>query len=500
MTYHRPPLPSEVYSDLYLDVQRGHVFDDQKTFVDCVPRTHPAQILQQYAELKRSNPRPDLRAFVEEHFLIPTHQPVEATAADDLAHHLHVTWERLRREPDIAVEGSSLLPLSHPYIIPGGRFREIYYWDSYFTLLGLDGNSEGGLARSIADNLADLLSCHGLIPNGNRSYYLTRSQQPVLALIVEMVERIEGNGALTRYVPALETELDYWNDGHAPTRHAVELSSGDTLHRFYDQVDYPRIEAFAVDEGLSRVSRQDPASLYRNIRSATESGWDFSSRWFIGGTTMADIRTTEIIPVDLNCFLYRLERTLARGHRAAGSPERAAALDQAAERRAEAIHRHCWSEHEGLFLDLHFPSGVHSPHRTLATVAPLYTGIASRPQAEAVARRLRSEFLRPGGLVTSLTSSGEQWDSPNGWAPLQWMAIEGLTAYGHDELAEEIARRWIGLNASVFRRTGRLVEKYNVVDLSLEAGGGEYPTQDGFGWTNGVLSALLKRYPDAAVS
>ncbi len=493
----RPNLPADpaaLYGDLFLAVQRAGIFADQKTFVDCVPKQEPALILGHYHQVK-DTPGLDLAAFVQEHFLVPQAISVTAATAESLDHHIAHTWNVLRREPDIPVAGSSLLALAHPYVIPGGRFREVYYWDSYFTMLGLHEHRRDDLVRSITDNLADLLQRYGLVPNGNRSYYLSRSQPPVLALMVDFLMHEDGPAVFERYLPALRAELDYWDDRSAPTRHAVTLPGGGVLHRYYDQLDTPRMEAHAHDEHLARISPQAAPDLFRNLRSGTESGWDFSSRWFMGGETLAHIRTTEFVPVDLNCFLLQLERTLAKALAATGDTAQAEEVARAANRREQLIQLHFWSEELGFFFDHHLPTEELSPHYTLAAVVPLFVRAATQPQADAVAAVLRERFLQAGGLQTTLTRSGEQWDAPNGWAPLHWMAVCGLVNYGHNDLAAEIAQRWINLNVGVFTRTGRLMEKYNVVDLSLPAGGGEYPTQDGFGWTNGVLIKLLKAYP-----
>jgi alpha,alpha-trehalase len=487
------PHPAEIYGGLFEAVQRGGVFADQKTFVDCVPRSPPAEIVDHYTRLSRSGAAFDLKSFVTDNFIAPETVHVAAPPRETLGDHLEHAWQLLRREADQVVAGSSLLALEHPYIIPGGRFREIYYWDTYFTILGLRaGGNHEDLILAMADNLAGLVLRHGLIPNGNRSYYLSRSHPPVFALIVELIAERHGRTAYDRYRPALEAELAYWNDAQADTHHRCRLPDGDELHRYYDREDRPRWEAFAIDE-LVAAEAGKPRNLFRDLRSAAESGWDFSSRWFVGGHTIAHTRTTEFAAVDLNCFLLQLERTLAKAWQVAGDSDRAAALHAAAARRSRAILRHCWSEAAGFFFDHHLPSGDCSPHRTLAGATPLFLGIATPDQAAAVADTLRADFLRAGGLVTTLVQSTEQWDLPNGWAPLQWIAIRGLANYGHHELAAEIAGRWIRLNTDVFTRTGRLLEKYNVVDLA-GGGGGEYPIQNGFGWTNGVLLALLQTY------
>jgi alpha,alpha-trehalase len=132
-----------------------------------------------------------------------------------------------------------------------------------------------------------------------------------------------------------------------------------------------------------------------------------------------------------------------------------------------------------------------SDRPTLAAAAPLYFGLATPEQGSAVARRIGRDFLAPGGFVTTRIESGQQWDAPNGWPPLQWLAIEGLRRYGARDVAAAARDRWLALNRRTFRGTRRMMEKYDVIDLDRPAGGGEYPTQDGFGWTNGVALRLL---------
>ncbi|HET9433961.1 MAG TPA: trehalase family glycosidase, partial [Chitinophagaceae bacterium] len=165
-----------------------------------------------------------------------------------------------------------------------------------------------------------------------------------------------------------------------------------------------------------------------------------------------------------------------------------------AEKRKEAIQKYFWNEEQGFYFDYDTTDAGQTKIFSLAGITPLFFNIATADQAKKVADVVKEMFLQPGGVVTTIESTGQQWDAPNGWAPLQWMTITGLEDYGHLDLAAEIANRWIRLNTNVFKRTGKLMEKYNVIDTHLEAGGGEYPGQDGFGWTNGVLLALLKKY------
>ena len=177
--------------------------------------------------------------------------------------------------------------------------------------------------------------------------------------------------------------------------------------------------------------------------------------------------------------------------------ERAAGFEARAARRAVAVRHHLWDEAGGAFVDYLWREDRRSGAVTAATVAPLFFGLATPAQAGRVAGTVRATLLRPGGVVTTTATTGQQWDAPNGWAPLQWMAIEGFSAYGEPELAGTIARRWMAKAIAAYRVTGKLVEKYDVDSAAVAAGGGEYPTQDGFGWTNGVLRRLLALYPDA---
>jgi alpha,alpha-trehalase len=239
------------------------------------------------------------------------------------------------------------------------------------------------------------------------------------------------------------------------------------------------------------------SALYLHLRAGAESGWDFSSRWFDDPTDIKTIHTTDIIPVDLNCLLYQLESTIAEAYGYMLQPLLAKKFSQAAERRQEAIQQYCWSDEQQFFVDYNFKKHAPTKHLTLAGVFPLYAKVATSQQAEAVAKCLEERFLKQGGLVMTLENTGQQWDAPNGWAPLQWVAIEGLRNYGYHDLANRIKERWVKTNVKVFKATGKLIEKYDVEGDSGVGGGGEYPLQDGFGWTNGVLAALLDESSDS---
>ncbi len=235
--------------------------------------------------------------------------------------------------------------------------------------------------------------------------------------------------------------------------------------------------------------------MYRELRSAAESGWDFSSRWLADGRSLATIRTTSIVPVDLNSLLYGLEQAIARDCGEIHDRSCADDFSARAVRRAAGISHYLWDPESGSFSDYDWREHSRTQRLSIATLYPLFVGLANQDEAAAVAALTRSQLLKQGGLVTTRVNTGEQWDAPNGWPPLQWIAIKGLAAYGQRDLAHEIARRWIATVRRVYGETGKLLEKYDV-ETVRPGGGGEYPLQDGFGWTNGVTRALLEEYPD----
>src|SRR5690606_26264330 len=447
---------------------------------------------------QRRQPGFDLARYIDERFALP--QPAGGNYRTDPAHdvveHIDRLWSELERQPRPGDARSSLLPLPHPYIVPGGRYDEIYYWDSYFTMLGLVESGRLDLVRSMVANFAAMIDRYGHVPNGNRSYYLSRSQPPFFAPMVQLLATRDGPEVLATYLPQLEGEYAFWMDGAdslAPGsayRRAVRLRDGTVLNRYWDDCDTPRDESHIMDVATAAAASRPAAEAYRNLRAGAESGWDFSSRWLADGRSLQTIRTVEIVPPGLNRLRHAQESTLGDAHAPAGDQQRAPSSRERAEARAAAIRRLLWDEDRGVFTDHVWAAMDSTAEITLATVYPLYFGIADEAQARAIAAALREHLLQRHGLATTSRRSGEQWDLPNGWAPLQWLAIRGLARYGEHALARDVAHRWIGRNLELFGTQRKLVEKYDVTG-GAEAGGGEYPLQDGFGWTNGVLRALL---------
>jgi alpha,alpha-trehalase len=504
-----PVPPSELYGNLYRDVELAQLYPDSKTFADMVPNVPPQQMVAEYAGRKPTSGF-DLKYFVEQRFTLPARETKNYVSDPNqgVTEHIDTLWTVLRREPDAnASRWSSLLPLPYPYIVPGDRFDEIYYWDSYFIMLGLRQSGREDLLKSELDNFATLIDRYGHIPNGNRTYYLSRSQPPFFAQMVRLAAEREGDQVYLHYLPALRQEYAWWMNGQdtiaagSAYRHLVRLPDGTLLNRYWDERATPRDESYREDVVTAQATPQRNAQdLWRNLRAGGETGWDFSSRWFGDGKSLATIEVTSLIPVDLNCLLVDLERVLAKAYRVKGDATHAENLEQRAAVRAEAIRRVLWDAQLNAFGDYDFARHRLTHRLSAATVYPLYAGVATKTQAATVATTLRARLLRPGGLATTTADTGQQWDEPNGWAPLQYLAVTGLRRYGQADLAQQIAMRWIRTNVAYYQHTGKLVEKYDVDAKAgtTAEGGGEYPLQDGFGWTNGVLRTLMAMYPDAA--
>ena len=494
--------PARDLGPLFHDVQMARVFGDSKTFVDATPRAAPADITARYAA-SRDNTGFDLRAFVARNFIAPATPSaiVAAQPASPMTAHIATLWQTLVRPPDRHTAWSSLIPLPFPYVVPGGRFREIYYWDSYFTMLGLIESGRLDLVKAMLDNFAYLVETAGHVPNGNRTYYLSRSQPPFFGAMVALFADRAGTAKALPYLDALEREHAFWMDGAstlAPLqayRRVVRVADGSVLNRYWDDRAEPRPESYREDvDTAMRVAPADRPALYRDIRATAESGWDFSSRWMRDSRDLTTLETADLVPVDLNSLLFETERTIARlrsVRQGPGDAEVARRFVDAAERRRQALVTAAYDHGEGFFFDVRWRTSARVIDRpTLAAAVPLFFGLASAEQGRAVAARLERDFLQPGGFVTSTIASGQQWDAPNGWAPLEWMGIEGVRRYGRDDLAAEAGARWLALNERTYQTTGKMMEKYDVRNLQRPAGGGEYPAQDGFGWTNGVALAL----------
>lgn len=497
----------QLSGELFEAVQQSRVFPDSKQYVDMLSLLLPDTVISKWKE-EKDNPDFDLRNFISENFELPKArgESVEIHPKDRCREHVQELWPMLFREADdSSVPHSSLIPLPYPYVVPGGRFREIYYWDSYFTAHGLIADGHEDMALNMAKNFRHVIHNYGHIPNGNRFYYMSRSQPPFFVPLVALLADVIDTHIESDFYKDALLEHSFWMDATGdPNRRAVSFTDRQgrkhRLNRYWDDNPVPREESWIEDKLEFEASNgTDAAAFYRNVRAACESGWDFSSRWLADMSNLTTIETTSILPVDLNTVLWFNEMKLAEWSQSLGHPSRARELFKRADRRKKAINQLMWDDSRGFYFDYHLERKERKETFSLAAVYPLYFNLTDQSQAEAIAEQLEKHFLKDGGLQTTTVTSGQQWDAPNGWAPLQWMAIVGLEGYGMTELAEKIRMRWLKLNEDIYKKTGKMVEKYNVVDLQQEGGGGEYPLQDGFGWTNGVFSALSTRLDEKVV-
>ena len=495
----KTPAPDVLWGPLFTEVQLKRVLGDNKTFVDATPKYAPDVILKKYANMAKDSTL-DLRRFVMDNFNLPVNPKIIPSAkSSSLKEHLEKLWNSLIRKADVKQPYSSLLPLPKPYIVPGGRFREIYYWDSYFTMLGLAASNRYDLMENMLDNFAYLINTYGHIPNGNRSYYLTRSQPPYFALMVDLLQQKKGKIIYQKYLPALQKEYAFWMDGSekmkdGETHRRVVNVGGSVLNRYWDDSKKPRQESYYEDIQTGLINTNSDGMVYTHLRAGAESGWDFSSRWFEDTMNIGSIETADIIPVDLNCLMYGYEQVLAKALKSQNQTAKANSILAKSTKRKDAILKYCWNEQLQCFFDYDFKQQTTTNKYSLAAVLPLFTKIATTEQAASVKNIIEQKFLKDGGVVSTIYHTGQQWDAPNGWAPLQYNTVQALMNYGYKDLAKNIATRWMTINEKVYNTNGKMLEKYNVEDISLESGGGEYPTQDGFGWSNGVYLKFYEMF------
>lgn len=414
-------------------------------------------------------------------------------------------WTQLNQQPGMAY-------LPRPYLVPGGRFVQMFGWDSYFAGRGALASGRVDLARDLLENQLYAITHYGKIPNSNLSYHLSRTQPPLMPrLALELHARRPDLRLLKRVARAALAELEaVFRTGPRAT------PSG--LSRYKDDAEGPDAENLSA---FYSSPRPTDAEFHQHDRAIRESGWDMCHRF---GTA-----THHHEPVCLNSLLYQYERDLAHIFReleGKGSAQ-AASLERAARARVRTMRKRFWDSQQGLFFDYNFVSQRRSRYECLATFYPLWTGWASREEAAAVASAL-PRFLCAGGLATSSEASrkaagGEdlQWDWPFGWAPLQVIAVEGLRRYGFHAEADEVAWRWLSMLLDIAgSHNGLLKEKYDVVARSAEVpveygnqGADRGPLLEprhkrtlGFAWTNasvllllGGLSPQLREALDAAL-
>lgn len=464
-----------VLEELFVDLHTSGIWSDEKYISDAELKGNPEEVLDTYRN-EKDLPGFDLKAFFETHFVPVGVQEVdfESSGERTAVEHIEALWPFLHRPADSSERLSSKVPLPFSYIVPGGRFQEVYYWDSYFTQLGLLLSGHDQWVEDLLKNFEWFILNHGHIPNGNRTYFLSRSQPPFFALMVYAYAQRQSDptAVYERFKGALIKEYEFWSAPHRNTH-------GKTV--YYDLSDEPRIEMYRTDLEWEQHAENHP-QFYRHLRAACESGWDFSSRWMSDPKDLGSIRTLDIAPVDLASLLYFMEQLL---HCITGEEK----YHVAAGKRKELLQSEFWTPRG--FEDIDLETGDGTGVCSAAMLFPLFVGAATQQQANQTAEIVKKELLQKGGITTTPIYSGQQWDAPNGWAPLQWVAVKGLERYGQVELAREIAKRWVKTCDTIYEAKGKFVEKYNVYEPENLSKGGEYDVQDGFGWSNGVYLAMV---------
>ncbi|XP_078055341.1 trehalase isoform X2 [Mustelus asterias] len=527
-----PPCDSYIYctGKLLHQVQMAKLFNDDKHFVDMKLKVNPGVVLEAFQNLTETSSKPvtkeQLKLFVQTYFDSPG-QEFEKWTPGDWGDHprilqkisdqklrlwateLHALWKSLGRKIKLDVQSHpelySQIYVPNPLVVPGGRFREFYYWDSYWIIKGLLLSEMNKTAKGMIENFLYLVQRFGFIPNGGRVYYERRSQPPFLQLMMDSYINFTNDRAFLRQnIDLLDEEYDFWMKNRT-----VSLIVGDKTHLLN------RPESYSKDTDLAQtVTEAAREDLWLELKTGAESGWDFSSRWFIDSSgenngTLKDTHTKYILPVDLNSVLCRNERILALFHKQLGNSRKAQYYEKALKRRIAAVRDVFWDKTQGSWFDYNLISNRSNTAFYASNLAPLWAECFTEQEpgqtAEMVIRYLEDHRLLwySNGIPTSLVASGEQWDYPNAWPPLQQIIIEGLAKSNSEagrKIALQQAQKWIQANWVLYQKHQAMFEKYDVSGDGKPGGGGEYEVQVGFGWTNGVVLELLDQYGDQLTS
>ncbi|XP_046649837.1 trehalase-like [Daphnia pulicaria] len=532
-----PPCPSEIYcyGPLLHAVQNAELYKDSKTFVDKKLRFNPETVLNSFSQFmtdtENQPTKEELQAFVDSNFEAeglefqnwdpsdwisdpPFLSQINNSEFRNWGNRLHEGWKSLGRQIKDDVRDNpdlySIVYVPNPFIVPGGRFRESYYWDSYWIVKGLLISQMNQTVRGMLDNFVQMVDMFGLIPNGGRIYYQQRSQPPMLIPMVDLYVRATGDvDFLRERINLIEKEFEFW------LLNRTVSVQGHTLARYNVEFDGPRPESYREDfRTAGNLSGKPLEEFYVNMKSGAESGWDFSTRWFIAedGSNVGeldDVKITNIIPVDLNSFICMNAKLLSNMFSLLGDEEKSQFYLDKFIKWKEAIQMVLWNEEEGVWLDYDMLNSRSRNYFYASNISPLWAECWDpiSPQNSSVINRVldyldRSQATKlVGGIPTSMESSGQQWDYPNGWAPLQHLMVYGLENSADPRakaLAFDIARKWLDNNFAAYIQSvpNSMFEKYDVTSIGLPGGGGEYDVQLGFGWTNGVVIDFLNNYGD----
>ncbi|PSN49799.1 Trehalase [Blattella germanica] len=519
------------YGPLLHTVQMSNLYNDSKYFVDMKLKNPPNETMKAFLEFMRiNNQKPnetEVQKFVDEMFESPDTEfeqwkPKDWTSnpkflsnikdpfyqkwAQDLNHFWKQLGRKLRDDIQEHQELYSIIYVPNPVIVPGGRFREFYYWDSYWIVQGLLLSEMNVTVKGMLENFLHMVKTYGFIPNGGRVYYLRRSQPPLLIPTVKTyVDKTNDTEFLKENIDLLEAEFMFWMKNHTVT---VEKENKNyTLARYYAPSAGPRPESYKEDYKHTEILKTPEEKQYQYIqlKTAAESGWDFSTRWFIvNGTNkghITDTKTQHIIPVELNAILQWNARILSEFYDKLGNSAKAAQYKHLADEWLEAVTNVLWNEEIGAWLDYDTLNNIPRNYFYPTNLSPLWTGCYRKEDFRVgkIMKYLQNvDILRNlGGIPSSMEHSGEQWDFPNAWPPLQYiviMALDNTNDPWAQDLAYELAERWVRSNFKAYNESQAMYEKYDATIPGGYGGGGEYVNQVGFGWTNGVILELLDKY------
>jgi len=517
------------------EVQLAKIFKDSKTFVDMPMKTNTEQVVANFKNLS-DHSKSSLETFVRQNFdaegtELEEVQPsdwredpafiddVEDKAFKDLALEMNGIWRNLTRKitksKEEIEEKSSLIYLEHPFVVPGGRFREVYYWDSYWTIKGLLLSEMYNTTKGMIENFQSMIKSFGHIPNGNRVYYTKRSQPPLFTQMVWDYLNTTNNPETSREFIAeviwqLDDEFKFW------MKRMVNVSMDSKVYklaRYRVEVDGPRPESYAEDHSLAaKLAEGERKEWYMHMKSGAESGWDYSSRWFVTSKErsaeeeLLGVQTGNILPVDLNSFLCKNAEIMEILFLKVEKPEKAAEYKKIREDLKEAIRAVLFNSKDGMWYDYNIKTKLPNIQFYPSNLAPLYCSCYHKDinMNTTMDYIMSSPALnQSGGIPSSLKRTDQQWDMPNVWPPLVELtttALENTQTDTGRNLAREVAGKYLRNVAKSFANTGAIFEKYNCEEEGKPGSGGEYDVQEGFGWTNGVALSLLAKYPTLSSS
>ena len=498
-------------------IQMSNLYKDSKTFVDMATRFDANEVLSNFEKLGDSPSTDDLQKFVSENFHESGFDLIKAEPKDwhenapflfklsnekliNFGKFLNCKWKLLLRSFDRSKinknSATTALCTKNSFIVPGGRFIEYYYWDTFWIVEGLLSSGMHHTARGIIENFLEIVKQCGFVPNGSRIYYLNRSQPPLLTQMVNAYYKATNDKKfLEEAVVHLDTEYNFWMK-----KKALKIAHDGQnykLNWYKVKSNNPRPESYREDYDNAQVSG-NAEFYFSNIMSATESGWDFSSRWFNDPMDIKSIQIVNMVPVDLNSIMFQNEKILKEIHETLGHEKMTKFYETAAQKREKAINAVLWDKDLLTWGDYNIKTKkLNSNFLYITDLSPLWSGIQPQVDENIILNRYKSIlFDHPSGIPASNIQTGQQWDFPNVWAPYHYYVVDYFRQKNRMVEAKDIAERLVNTVYIGWLKTNYIFEKYHADKLGEYGGGGEYVVQEGFGWTNGTVIKFIDWFGD----